>query len=125
MHTSENKFGYLETRSTATAAALLAQGCDLANLEMPIAAYIDENGKEIYTFRFENTPLAQQIMAAFAREEEYYKQSPNDNISAMLCYKNNYTRLMDYIKQVPKRCIVRRGGKIYLIPLPPTDTKNG
>jgi hypothetical protein len=113
-----NVTGMITTRNSWVAAALLTNDeCPLYDCKMPISAYIDDNGKEIYTFKFKDTEMARRVIAAFDNEEAYVKQYPEDWITHLLAYKHNYARLIDYIKQCPKRQIVRKGNKIFLIPI--------
>jgi hypothetical protein len=110
---------FIEVRNSWCVAALLTRSeCPLYDADNPANIYIDESGKEISIFKFADTEMTRRIVAAFDNEEAYVKQFPEDWITGLLLYKHNHNRVIDWVKQHPKRAIRHRGSKIYFIPIP-------
>jgi hypothetical protein len=111
--TKNLKIGLLQTRDVNCAAAIASDSeCEFLPVE-PVVRF-KENGEEFYVFRFKDTPRAREIYKSF-NDIKWLDEHPDDWISFVKAFMHNKNRLLDIIKTLPQRTLVKKGNKIFCI----------
>jgi hypothetical protein len=107
--------GILQTRDINLASALASESeVEFLPKEQEPVQRFYENGKEFYVFRFKNSPAAKRIYQAW-NDPNFIENNPNDPVAMAKAYMHNKNRLLDVIKQIPRRNIIKKGNRIYLL----------
>ena len=109
----------LHTRDINLAAAIASHdGCRFYSVE-PVQIYKerqpDGSTKEYYSFRFESTPEARKIFAAWG-DGKFTEKDENDSfISYLKAFVHNRNRLLDHVKGEQPWNVVKQGRRIFFV----------
>ena len=106
---------FITTRDVNLAAALASDSkVDLLPLEQEPIQRFSQDGEEFYVFRFVDSPRAKEIMREWADKDSIQKY-PDSVVSYHKAFVHNRNRFLEYVKETPKRTIVKNGNRIYFI----------